>query len=99
MRDGIQHAIVLGDPGYGKTMLLLHEVGRRNENWHSRIERSGAGLLEAEVSVFVRAVELAQWLHRDEGVLDALIRNLREHWQVSEATLGLCSPSLAVEQH
>lgn len=85
---------MLGDPGFGKTMLLWHEVGRRNEEWRSKIERSEAGLGQAEVAIFVRALELMRWVEKGEGVLEAIIAHRRGAWRLSDATVKLLAEKL-----
>ena len=94
VRAGIQRGVVSGDPGFGKTTLLWHEVGRRNEEWLAKIADNQASLEQAEVSVLVRALELAQWIEK-EPLLEALLSHLRGRWHVSDATAKLVGTKLA----
>jgi HEAT repeat protein len=80
VRDQLSRSVVLGDPGYGKTMLLWHEVGRRCGQGLQAIQTEGRGSAEVTLGVFVRAVELADTLASDrykdrqdpERLLDAV---------------------------
>jgi HEAT repeat protein len=95
VRTGFRRAVVLGDAGFGKTMLLWHETGRRNRDWMSRIERSQAGLAQIEVAVFVRAFDLADRIRKGEKLPEALTADRCGRWGVSEATAKLVSTKLA----
>jgi HEAT repeat protein len=60
VRGGITRAVVLGDPGFGKTMLLWHEARRRCQDQLERALTQQCGPDQLVPVVFQRAADLAQ---------------------------------------
>lgn len=73
VRGEIARMVVLGDPGYGKTMLLWQEVGRRNEEALAAIRQEHVSVEEITFGVFVRALEIAQSLGSAGPMLEAVV--------------------------
>jgi hypothetical protein len=81
VRDGIAGAVVLGDPGYGKTTLLWHEVGRRCTEALAALRNQKVNPHELSLAVFFRALEVARVLAQcaspaPTSLLDVLLTTL-----------------------
>jgi HEAT repeat protein len=96
VRTGLHRAVILGDPGFGKTMLLWHEVTRRNELWLKKSRSGSTETTEVEVAVFISASELARAIEDDskEGVLEYLLTQLFARWDLSPEAARLVRQKL-----
>ncbi len=92
LRENLERMVVLGDPGYGKTMLLWQEVGRRNQRALDQFEGEPVGAEGLQLAVFVRGVEMAQELAATTDLLEVLTRHVsRRHGLKDEAREALRS--------
>ncbi|QEH34985.1 HEAT repeat protein [Aquisphaera giovannonii] len=99
---GLKHAIVLADPGYGKTTLLLAETARRCNEAIEALSRPEAASTSAPFGLFVRALELGEKLPADihsprglDSLLDMIATRLGldpsgRRWVGSRIREGAC---------
>jgi HEAT repeat protein len=73
VRSVLKQVVLLGDPGYGKTMLLGHEVARRNYAASAMLRSTTFECDELDIAVFVRAVDLAKRVSKGPGIREAVI--------------------------
>lgn len=88
----LKRAVVLGDPGFGKTTLLWHETVRRCATALDALIDREPSLASAGMSVFIRSLELAEYLPAlpDESAgLDAIVEILSARHALSPASRGL----------
>jgi len=97
-REDLTRAVVLGDPGYGKTMLLWHEVGRRCRMALDHV-RTGSMSLEAlRPAVFLHALELAEDLAAGpsaEALMDAVVNRVAARHGLGEQARHVLQDKLA----
>ncbi|HWB86707.1 MAG TPA: HEAT repeat domain-containing protein [Bryobacteraceae bacterium] len=96
-RKNLQRAVVLGNPGFGKTTLLWYEAGRRNQEWLQRMQNGSAAVGQADVALFIRALELASGLEGSAGseIMDVLMARVSSRISLSPPVASLIREKLA----
>ncbi|WP_149498653.1 NACHT domain-containing protein [Roseiconus lacunae] len=90
LRSRIGEAVVLGDPGSGKTTLSRYEAWLVAGEQLTRIQDDPSSVLNAEIPIYLRLADIAKALHNDPTIDRAtLIRNL----VTSDVTGFSCSPA------
>jgi HEAT repeat protein len=87
LRQGLEELVVLGDPGYGKTMLLWHEVAHRCRDALGQADGPPARLDRLPLAAFLHALPLADRLAGQTGppsFLDAVLSCLADRHGLDE---------------
>ena len=97
IRANLGRAVILADPGYGKTTLLSHETGRRILAAISSIEERHSKIDEVELAVFVRTADLASSIAEStaSSVAAALVRIVDDRVGVQRRCRQLLEAKLA----
>jgi len=88
-RERLRRGAIVGDPGFGKTMLLWHEVRRRCADQLEQVSLRNVGADVVELSVFVRAGELQPVMRKFGGqpLGEALLSGLAARANLPTSTL------------
>lgn len=89
VREGLRRGAVVGDPGFGKTMLLWYEVRERCRAQRTRVDRQEVGPDQVDLAFFVRAAELVEMLNREgaRSLQEALLATWARHTEAAERAL------------
>jgi hypothetical protein len=86
INNTIDRSIVLAGPGYGKTILLWYETGRRCLNAIKKMAASGNPGEVIDFAVYLPAFEIAHWIgsseKRIDGILESIFDGIRDKYNL-----------------